>query len=90
MKIGVPRETHPGERRVATTPEVAVQLQKLGYEVVVEKDAGAAASFSDEAYEGAGCTIAGSAASAHLYPPLKKTSTGTPTPRSARRRATIA
>jgi NAD(P) transhydrogenase subunit alpha len=62
MKIGVPRETHPGERRVATTPEVAAQLQKLGYEVVVEKGAGAAASFSDEAYEAAGCTIAGSAA----------------------------
>jgi NAD(P) transhydrogenase subunit alpha len=62
MKIGVPRETHPGERRVATTPEVAVQLQKLGYEVVVEKDAGAAASFSDAAYEEAGCTIASSAA----------------------------
>jgi len=62
MKIGVPRETHPGERRVATTPEVAAQLQKLGYEVVVEKDAGAAASFSDEAYEEAGCTIATSAA----------------------------
>jgi NAD(P) transhydrogenase subunit alpha len=62
MKIGVPRETHPGERRVATTPEVATQLQKLGYEVVVEKGAGAAASFSDEAYEAAGCTIAGSAA----------------------------
>ena len=62
MKIGVPRETHPGERRVATTPEVAAQLQKLGYEVVVEAGAGAAASFSDEAYEEAGCTIAGSAA----------------------------
>ena len=62
MKIGVPRETHPGERRVATTPEVAVQLQKLGYEVVVEQNAGAAANFSDEAFEEAGCTIAGSAA----------------------------
>ena len=62
MKIGVPRETHPGERRVATTPEVAAQLQKLGYEVVVEKDAGAAASFSDEAYTEAGCTIAASSA----------------------------
>jgi NAD(P) transhydrogenase subunit alpha len=62
MKIGVPRETHPGERRVATTPEVAGQLQKLGYEVVVEKDAGAEASFSDEAYKEAGCSIAGSAA----------------------------
>ena len=62
MKIGVPRETHPGERRVATTPEVAAQLQKLGYEVVVEKDAGAEANFSDAAYEAAGCTIAASAA----------------------------
>ncbi len=62
MKIGVPRETHPGERRVATTPDVAGQLQKLGYDVIVEKDAGAAASFSDEAYEQAGCTIADSAA----------------------------
>ena len=62
MKIGVPRETHPGERRVATTPDVAGQLQKLGYDVIIEKDAGAAASFSDEAYEEAGCTIADSAA----------------------------
>jgi len=62
MKIGVPRETHPGERRVATTPDVAEQLQKLGYEVLVEKDAGAEASFSDEAYKEAGCTIVGSAA----------------------------
>jgi NAD(P) transhydrogenase subunit alpha len=62
MKIGVPREIHPGERRVAATPEVAAQLQKLGYEVLVEKDAGAAASFSDEAYKAAGCTIADSAA----------------------------
>ncbi len=61
MKIGVPRETHPGERRVAATPEVAAQLQKLGYEVLVEKDAGAAASFSDEAYRAAGCAIADSA-----------------------------
>jgi NAD(P) transhydrogenase subunit alpha len=47
---------------VATTPEVAAQLQKLGYDVVVEKDAGAAASFSDEVYKEAGCTIADSAA----------------------------
>jgi NAD(P) transhydrogenase subunit alpha len=62
MKIGVPRETHPGERRVATTPEVAGQLQKLGYEVVVEKDAGVEASFSDEAYKEAGCSIVDSAA----------------------------
>jgi len=61
MKIGVPRETHPGERRVATTPDVVVQLQKLGFDVIVEKGAGAAASFSDEAYAEAGCEIAASA-----------------------------
>ncbi len=58
MKIGVPREFHEGERRVATTPDVAGQLQKLGYSVVVEKDAGAAANFSDEAFREAGCEIA--------------------------------
>jgi NAD(P) transhydrogenase subunit alpha len=58
MKIGVPREFHEGERRVATTPDVAGQLQKLGYSVVVEKDAGAAANFSDDAYREAGCDIA--------------------------------
>ncbi len=61
MKIGVPKETHPGERRVATTPDVAVELQKLGFEVIVEKDAGTEASFSDEAYAEAGCEIAAAA-----------------------------
>jgi len=60
MKIGVPRESHPGERRVATTPEVATQLMKLGYEVVVQSGAGAEASFSDDAYRAAGCGIVGS------------------------------
>ena len=61
MKIGVPRETYAGERRVATTPEVASQLMKLGYGVVVESGAGAEASFSDDAYRAAGCEIAASA-----------------------------
>ena len=36
MKIGVPREIHAGERRVATTPDVASQLIKLGFSVAVE------------------------------------------------------
>lgn len=58
MKIGVPREIFPGERRVATTPDVAAQLIKLGFEVAVETNAGAAASYSDAAYKEAGCTIA--------------------------------
>ncbi|MDH3839990.1 MAG: Re/Si-specific NAD(P)(+) transhydrogenase subunit alpha [Chromatiales bacterium] len=65
MKIGVPRESHPGERRVATTPEAASQLMKLGYSVVVQSGAGAEASFADDAYRGAGCEIV--ASSAEVY-----------------------
>ncbi len=57
MRIGVPKEIHAGERRVATTPEVASQLIGMGFDVAVEKDAGARASYSDEAYETAGCEI---------------------------------
>ncbi len=60
MRIGVPREIHAGERRVGTTPEVASQLMELGFSVGVESDAGAAASFSNEAYEAAGCEIVAS------------------------------
>ena len=58
LTIGIVRESHPGERRVATTPEVASQLMKLGYGVVVQSGAGAEASFSDDAYQAAGCEIA--------------------------------
>jgi NAD(P) transhydrogenase subunit alpha len=57
MRIGVPREIHAGERRVATTPDVASQLIKLGFGVVIEKGAGAAASYSDAAFEAAGCEV---------------------------------
>ncbi len=57
MRIGVPREIHKGERRVATTPDVASQLMKLGFSVAIEKDAGAAASYSDAAYAAAGCDV---------------------------------
>jgi NAD(P) transhydrogenase subunit alpha len=57
MRIGVPKEVHPGERRVATTPEVAAQLIKLGFGVAVEAGAGAAASFSDDAYKESGCDV---------------------------------
>lgn len=57
MQIGVPREVYAGEKRVATTPEVAAQLIKLGFSVAVESGAGAAASFSDEAYRAAGAQI---------------------------------
>ena len=62
MKIGVPRELHSDEKRVATTPEVVTQLKKLGFDVAVESGAGDRASFSDTAYKDAGCEIVGSAA----------------------------
>jgi len=57
MKIGVPREIHDGEMRVATTPEVATQLQKLGFAVSIESGAGAGSNFDDEAYRRAGATV---------------------------------
>lgn len=57
MKIGIPKEIHPGERRVATTPSVAEQIIKLGFEVNIESGAGLASNFSDEAYKEVGCTI---------------------------------
>ncbi|MEO0821616.1 MAG: Re/Si-specific NAD(P)(+) transhydrogenase subunit alpha, partial [Pseudomonadota bacterium] len=62
MKIGALKETGPGEARVAMTPESAGRLQKLGYDCVIEAGAGAAASFSDDAYREAGVTVLGSAA----------------------------
>ena len=58
MKVGVVRETAPGERRVALVPETAGKLVAAGFEVVVEQGAGAAASFPDDAYREAGATLA--------------------------------
>ena len=57
MRIGIPKELHDGEKRVATTPEVAAQLQKLGFTIAIEAGAGAAANFTDAAYSAAGVTI---------------------------------
>ncbi len=57
LTIGVPAETLDGERRVALTPAVVPQLQKLGAAVVVESGAGAAAGYPDAAYEEKGATI---------------------------------
>lgn len=50
MKLGVPRETFPGERRVAIVPGVIASFTKLGIEVVVEAGAGTEAGFPDAAY----------------------------------------
>lgn len=62
MRIGVPKEITPGERRVATTPEVVGHLVKLGFSVAVETGAGAEASFSDAAFEAAGAEVVQDAA----------------------------
>ncbi|MGE2726283.1 Re/Si-specific NAD(P)(+) transhydrogenase subunit alpha [Mycolicibacterium pulveris] len=57
MLIGIPRESHEGETRVAATPQTVGQLLKLGYSVVVESGAGGASSFADAAYVEAGASI---------------------------------
>lgn len=62
MRIGIPREHWENENRVAATPDTVGKLIKLGYEVSVEKGAGAHASFNDDAYEAAGATMVDRAA----------------------------
>ncbi len=58
MKLAVPTETRPGERRVALVPDVVKRLVAAGWEVVVQSGAGAEAAFSDEAYVSSGARIA--------------------------------
>ena len=60
--IAVPRETAPGEKRVATVPEVVEKLAKLGFRVAVQSGAGDAANFADESYRAAGAEIVADAA----------------------------
>src|SRR5919201_762639 len=57
MRIGVPRETAAGERRVALVPELVAKLTGGGFEVLLERGAGEAASFPDAAYEEAGAQL---------------------------------
>jgi NAD(P) transhydrogenase subunit alpha len=57
MIIGIPKESLPGETRVAATPATVSQLIKLGYSVQVESGAGAAASFADVAFTEAGADV---------------------------------
>ena len=58
MRIGVPKETAAGERRVALVPELVTKLTESGVDVVVEAGAGEAASFTDEAFREAGAVLA--------------------------------
>ena len=57
MKVGIPREVAPGERRVAATPDTVKVLQEMGFDVQIEKGAGLKASYFDSAYEEAGATL---------------------------------
>ena len=62
MQIGIPKESLNGEVRVAATPKTVKDLKKLGFEVVVEKNAGLGAQFSDSDYENAGAKVVNSEA----------------------------
>ena len=75
LRIGVPRESRPGETRVAATPKTVEQLTGLGYDVLVESGAGAASAFTDDSFRASGAEI-GDAAEAwgadivfHVNPP---------------------
>ena len=57
MKIAVPRERRPGERRVAATPETVRSLRKLGFDVAIEAGAGEKAAFGDEDYAASGAQV---------------------------------
>lgn len=57
MQIGIPRETSPGETRVATTPEITRKLIKSGHTVCVERGAGVSAHYPDADYEQAGAQL---------------------------------
>jgi NAD(P) transhydrogenase subunit alpha len=57
MVIGIPKETLPGERRVALVPDLVPKLTKAGLSVAIEPGAGLAAGFPDPAYEGKGARL---------------------------------
>lgn len=60
MKVGVVKETYPGERRVALVPDIIGQLGKRGFEVVIEAGAGLEAGYADAGYEAKGAKVLGS------------------------------
>jgi NAD(P) transhydrogenase subunit alpha len=60
--IGIPKEIHPGERRVAATPQTILKLKKLGFDVAVEAGAGNEINASDAEYQEAGASIIADAA----------------------------
>ncbi|MGH7701498.1 MAG: Re/Si-specific NAD(P)(+) transhydrogenase subunit alpha [Gemmatimonadales bacterium] len=80
MRIGVPKESAPGERRVALVPESCKKLIQSGYEISVESGAGVQAGFADAAYREAGASVEGDPAAllsrAYLVLKVNPPSTG--------------
>jgi len=84
MKIGVPREIGPGDRRVALVPESARQLKAAGAEILIEAGAGVGAFHADQAYKDVGASIVSDPASlwsdadlvVKIQPPLPNSTTG--------------
>ncbi|MCE9538877.1 MAG: Re/Si-specific NAD(P)(+) transhydrogenase subunit alpha [Bacteroidetes bacterium] len=62
MKVGIPSEIFPNELRVAATPKTVKRLQKQGFEVYIQHNAGLKANFSDKDFEEAGAKIVATAA----------------------------
>ena len=60
LSVGVPRETYPGERRVALIPSSVATLKKAGVAVLLEAGAGTEAGYADADYSAAGAKIAAS------------------------------
>jgi NAD(P) transhydrogenase subunit alpha len=74
VRIGVPRESAPGERRVALVPDSVSRLTSTGLDVAVERGAGAGASVSDELYREAGAEIVDDAFDADVVAKVRKPS----------------
>lgn len=62
MKVGIPSEISPNELRVAATPKTVKRLQKQGFDVYIQHNAGVKANFSDKEFEEAGAKIVNTAA----------------------------
>ena len=56
-RIGIPKEIHPGEKRVAATPQTILKLKKLGFDVAIQSGAGDAINCPDAEYQEAGASV---------------------------------
>jgi H+-translocating NAD(P) transhydrogenase subunit alpha len=86
MKVGIPKEIYPHERRVAAVPETVHKIRKLGYEVVIESGAGDAAAFADGTYAEAGAGLVPNAAALYAAATSSSRCASRSPPRAARTR----